>query len=261
MDDRIRQQAAISDAGDAGRIVRRKRVSRPPGIGDDPVADLDIGVAGGGLLIRAASRTGAKPPQSGLPVYSRHDRSVKAADQQLLHAHNARSDRTLPAASASLTPSTGARKMPASDSIRIPMTCLSPIGLRLAIRVDPLTAGVPSQGAHADRPGTCDFAAPALYASKQPDLLNSCRRRAVCRSDQASMPRDCVYTDQPRAHAKGAASMAMWYYAQHGQRRGPVSSSDLKNLAQSGALAPTDLVWREGGQSRMGLTNTNRRQI
>ncbi len=37
-----------------------------------------------------------------------------------------------------------------------------------------------------------------------------------------------------------------WYYSQNGQRHGPVSSADLKQLAASGKLHPTDHVWKEG---------------
>jgi len=37
-----------------------------------------------------------------------------------------------------------------------------------------------------------------------------------------------------------------WYYAQQGQRLGPVSSEQLKELAAAGRLQPSDLVWKEG---------------
>lgn len=37
-----------------------------------------------------------------------------------------------------------------------------------------------------------------------------------------------------------------WYYAQDGQRLGPVSSRQLKQLAVGGRLRPTDLVWKAG---------------
>ena len=37
-----------------------------------------------------------------------------------------------------------------------------------------------------------------------------------------------------------------WYYAIDGDRRGPVSSSELKQLAATGAITPDDLVWRDG---------------
>jgi hypothetical protein len=37
-----------------------------------------------------------------------------------------------------------------------------------------------------------------------------------------------------------------WYYAEEDQQVGPVTSSDIKRLAQSGRLKPDDLVWREG---------------
>jgi hypothetical protein len=37
-----------------------------------------------------------------------------------------------------------------------------------------------------------------------------------------------------------------WYYAKGDKQQGPVSSSELKQLAASGQLVPDDLVWREG---------------
>jgi len=39
---------------------------------------------------------------------------------------------------------------------------------------------------------------------------------------------------------------AEWYYSKGSQQHGPVSASDLKILAKSGALLPTDMVWKEG---------------
>ncbi len=37
-----------------------------------------------------------------------------------------------------------------------------------------------------------------------------------------------------------------WYYAQDGQQCGPVSNEQLEELARSGKLLPTNLVWRHG---------------
>lgn len=37
-----------------------------------------------------------------------------------------------------------------------------------------------------------------------------------------------------------------WYYSQHDQMLGPVAAGELRRLAQSGRLLPSDLVWREG---------------
>lgn len=39
---------------------------------------------------------------------------------------------------------------------------------------------------------------------------------------------------------------AAWYYVKGEERKGPVSSADLKTLATSGELLPDDLVWKEG---------------
>ena len=39
---------------------------------------------------------------------------------------------------------------------------------------------------------------------------------------------------------------SQWYYSQGGQRQGPIAFDKLKELAASGQLGPTDLVWKEG---------------
>jgi hypothetical protein len=38
----------------------------------------------------------------------------------------------------------------------------------------------------------------------------------------------------------------LWFYSQNGQQKDPVPSTQLKHLASSGSLQPTDLVWKEG---------------
>ncbi len=37
-----------------------------------------------------------------------------------------------------------------------------------------------------------------------------------------------------------------WYYTRNGQRHGPVSGHELKRLAATGGLLPTDLIWKDG---------------
>src|SRR4051812_11448361 len=37
-----------------------------------------------------------------------------------------------------------------------------------------------------------------------------------------------------------------WFYSRDGASNGPVSAHELKQLASSGQLAPTDFVWKEG---------------
>ncbi|MGA2032038.1 MAG: DUF4339 domain-containing protein [Thermoguttaceae bacterium] len=37
-----------------------------------------------------------------------------------------------------------------------------------------------------------------------------------------------------------------WYYTEQGQRKGPVSEDDLKQLASTGRIKPADLVWKQG---------------
>jgi hypothetical protein len=43
--------------------------------------------------------------------------------------------------------------------------------------------------------------------------------------------------------------MADWYYAKEGRQHGPVSSSQLRQMAQSGELLPEDLVFKEGSSN------------
>ena len=38
----------------------------------------------------------------------------------------------------------------------------------------------------------------------------------------------------------------MWYYTSEGKQMEPVSSGELRQLAASGLLKPTDMVWKEG---------------
>ena len=40
--------------------------------------------------------------------------------------------------------------------------------------------------------------------------------------------------------------MAEWYYAKDGEKRGPVTTPQLKQLAATGELQPDDKIWREG---------------
>jgi hypothetical protein len=42
------------------------------------------------------------------------------------------------------------------------------------------------------------------------------------------------------------STAVQWYYARDGAQQGPVSEEELQRLAQSGALRPHDLVWRDG---------------
>ncbi len=49
--------------------------------------------------------------------------------------------------------------------------------------------------------------------------------------------------------------MSLWYYAKGDQQRGPVSREDLKLLAETGVLLPTDFVWQEGESKRRPAAN------
>src|SRR5688572_2231116 len=46
---------------------------------------------------------------------------------------------------------------------------------------------------------------------------------------------------------QGEIPMAeMWYYTSEGKQMEPVTAPELKQLAASGLLKPTDMVWKEG---------------
>src|SRR5438552_2345764 len=55
----------------------------------------------------------------------------------------------------------------------------------------------------------------------------------------------------------------IWYYTSQGKQMEPVTEADLKRLASSGLLRPTDLVWQEGmpdwirASSAKGLFSTD----
>ena len=40
--------------------------------------------------------------------------------------------------------------------------------------------------------------------------------------------------------------MSTWFYGKGGQKLGPVSDEELRNLVSRGTLGPNDLVWKEG---------------
>jgi hypothetical protein len=39
---------------------------------------------------------------------------------------------------------------------------------------------------------------------------------------------------------------SQWYYARNGQKYGPITSAQLTNLAKTGQLLPSDLIWKDG---------------
>jgi hypothetical protein len=48
-------------------------------------------------------------------------------------------------------------------------------------------------------------------------------------------------------HIKGINTMTeQWYYAQQGQRIGPVSEEQIRQMMSSGQIQPTDSVWKQG---------------
>ena len=50
----------------------------------------------------------------------------------------------------------------------------------------------------------------------------------------------------PQPAPAPAPSPAPWYYSRGGERHGPFTTNQLKQLAQTGELQPTDSVWKDG---------------
>jgi hypothetical protein len=58
-----------------------------------------------------------------------------------------------------------------------------------------------------------------------------------------------LFPTAPAANPPSAAPVPMaeqWYYSKQGQRTGPVSEEQLKQMVASGQVQPTDLVWKNG---------------
>src|SRR5262245_34615342 len=51
--------------------------------------------------------------------------------------------------------------------------------------------------------------------------------------------------------------MGEWYYTTNNQQMGPVSWDELRQLASSGLLHPTDMVWKEGMADWVKATRTD----
>lgn len=41
-------------------------------------------------------------------------------------------------------------------------------------------------------------------------------------------------------------SISVWYYSKNRQQQGPISEEQLRQLAATGQLQPSDLVWKHG---------------
>ncbi len=80
-----------------------------------------------------------------------------------------------------------------------------------------------------------------------------CQKTLTAPAEKAGAQVRCPGCQQPlRVPASAAAatqppvSPRPWYFMLDGQKRGPVSEADLKRLAASGKLKPSDMIWKEG---------------
>ncbi len=60
---------------------------------------------------------------------------------------------------------------------------------------------------------------------------------------------------QPQASQSTPVAGRDWHYSINGEKLGPVTSAELKRLADSGTLSPSDLIWREGLASWVVASN------
>ena len=68
---------------------------------------------------------------------------------------------------------------------------------------------------------------------------------ALARINEAyELLRDEKSSSEPSAPSKPPAKE--WFYSKNGEQLGPVSSSQLRRMAENGELQPSDLIWREG---------------
>ena len=63
---------------------------------------------------------------------------------------------------------------------------------------------------------------------------------------EAPRPLTQIGTANAPVSGKEPAMTHQWYYSKNNQQQGPVSAEQLKQLAASRRLQPTDLVWKEG---------------
>src|SRR5690242_15996402 len=91
---------------------------------------------------------------------------------------------------------------------------------------------------------SCPKCQTVLQAAEQAGAVVACPR---CQT-QVRVPSPQVASQPavPASPPAPAAAPASWYYSRAGERHGPFTTAQLKQLAQTGELQPTDSVWKEG---------------
>ncbi len=91
---------------------------------------------------------------------------------------------------------------------------------------------------------SCPKCQTVLQAAEQAGAVVACPR---CQA-QVRVPSPKVVSPPavPASRPDSAAAPTPWYYARGGERHGPFTTAQLKQLAQTGELQPTDSVWKEG---------------
>ena len=77
-----------------------------------------------------------------------------------------------------------------------------------------------------------------------PELKDRAHRALAKINEAYEFLRDEKFSSEPTTPSKPPATE--WLYAKNGEQLGPVSSSQLRRMAENGELQPSDLIWREG---------------
>src|SRR5580704_4975442 len=86
-------------------------------------------------------------------------------------------------------------------------------------------------------PSRLQWQPPDQYDKREREQVSGSRRCCACLPG-ARFPN--------RRMGSSVMAEVQWYYARDDEQLGPLPPSELRRLAASGGLAPTDLVWREG---------------
>ena len=78
---------------------------------------------------------------------------------------------------------------------------------------------------------------------------------ALSKESSLSQKDTIVAPPEPTANRKTTAQQEWYVRKDSKEKLGPFSAAQLKQLAKSGKLSPTDLIWREGLEKWMSATN------
>ena len=84
-------------------------------------------------------------------------------------------------------------------------------------------------------------------------MLSASRERIKKTTDYKSVV--FVFPQPNHVIEQGTAIMANWFYSNGTDQNGPVTSADIRALALSGKIKPSDLLWKEGMADWVAASN------